>query len=104
MIRGIGFIKTKYRVSDNEYFNRDYERLDEAEAMAEELMQRKLSEGVTIHVDTVQISQSSDGFSTSVIVKKWLADFDEDKNEREGEPSLYGQDYDTWARFIEVDG
>ncbi len=103
MIRGIGFIRTKYRVSDNEYFNRDYERLDEAQAMAEELMQRKLSEGVTIHVDTVQISQSSDGFSTSVIVKKWLADFDEDKNEREGRPSLYGQDYDTWARFVEME-
>ncbi|MBS1968681.1 MAG: hypothetical protein JSU04_00145 [Bdellovibrionales bacterium] len=103
MIRGIGFIKVKYRVVDNEYFCRDYEGAEAAEEAAERLIEDKLAEGVTIHVDKVAILQSSDGFKTCATVKEWIADYDDDKNTREGKPSLYGQDYDTWARFVEVE-
>lgn len=103
MVRGIGFIKTKYRVVDNEYFCRDYVSVENAEEAAENLIEQKLETGVMIHVDKVCIIQSSDNFETTAILKEWIADFDDDKNEREGKPSLYGQDFETWAKFVEVE-
>ena len=48
MIRGIGFIKVKYRVVDNEYFCRDYEGAEAAEEAAERLIEDKLAEGVDL--------------------------------------------------------